>query len=719
MILTAAHVGEAWDYVMNYNAYSNPTHEHYKSFLKMKAHNIKLMPFNGDTRGGTFIEFNQQQVVFENNMEVSMDRDAEDWFTLTRWKQLGLEPATLKANRALIPLINQLVRDWPITRAEDVSFKHWSRDGRDLSVVKLSNPKLFEDTGLDIKSFKFYPGVFFSSILPYKAPSKAGGEPEETPRLTQPTKGDLAFVLSHNYRNSKGNPPNSFSDRLMIDRSRDKKENLVHMYAENLSGIIDNPNIVATISFIPEESSNAGYETNIDYKYKYIVKTNVDILEGSSGGGYFTFKDKIGKYWNFFELQGVVSACNGKSKCDSITGTVFTDPKVGQTGTDPADRTQYSTYMAALSEAVVGQIYETVGNNGLPYLGVPAYDECAKKATNDAERAQCDAQLDCSGADAEDPSKCLFRDKLDKIQRGSTQIIEGAGPAGTPIAQTSFSDETEESLRKYIEDNGLRSLECFGHRFPGLGEKRRANLNVGLVGGISRDGRGVGTLGVVCSPRSYTEWTMNWDFLQAIMLHKIDGNLRGKADLVRHIFESGGGGKWDGLLRLLFADFYNNHWSKIPKDPETPVTSDKDLMLATPATQLCPPGFIMKGLSYDHARDPALTEDKDYVAAITKVHCIDMKRGQPHSEDKCVGSVGLQYPCTISLWANKAQNPIPSTHPHSGRTLSQPIGMRFHNAQIILETRVMCRSGFHLTGILVPDERVGKVKTIQALCRPY
>jgi hypothetical protein len=715
MILTAAHVAEPLDYIMNYPSYlSISGHVHNKNFLKMKAHNVKLFPFDKDVRGGTFVEFNQRRIVFENNVETKMTQDSMDWFALTKWKQLGLEPVTLNTNQASIPLINQLVMDWPIMKASDISFKHWSSEKRDLSVVKFSEPKLFDDGGLGVKSFRFYPGVFFSSILPYMAPQKAGGETEEKPRLRRPSVGDFAFVLSHNFRNTKLNPPSAFVDHLMIDTMKERRENLIHMYAKNLSGIINNPNAVATTSFVPEERSNAGYETNINYPYQYMVKTNIDLLEGSSGGGYFTYKEAIGKYWNFFELQGVVSACDGASKCDSITGTAFTDPSVDEEGLDK-DGSKYASYMTALSDSIVTQIYETVGNNGLPYLGVPAYDECAKKAASDAERALCDAQLNCSAADAENPNKCLFRSGLGKIQRGST-VISSTGPAGALTATTNFEEETSEaSLQEYANKNNLRTLECFGRPYAGLGANRLANLNVGIVGGISKDEKGVGTLGVICSPRSYTEWTMNWDFLYAVMLHKVDGNLRGKADLENHIFKLSTNNAWDGFYRLLFADFYNNHWSKIPKDPEVPVASNKDKIFATPATQFCPPGFIMRGISYDYA----LGSEGKYVAAISKIHCIDMMRGQPHSEDMCVGSVGRRYPCTISLWADKSQNPIPSTHPHYGRTLSQPIGMRFNNTEIALEANLVCEAGYHLTGIMVPNLSSGKVESVQAICRPY
>jgi hypothetical protein len=727
-ITTAAHAGQLLDYIINYKLLGLISgHPHEQNFAAMSDHSVDVVEYADEGAGiGTFIKFDQGRFSFDSNKKLSAHDP--DWFNFVKWKQLGLEPVIYSDSGSRI-FFDRAVAIWPVQDTGSLSFEHWSASSRDVSTIKFERPKALDDEckGMfsTIKNFRFFPGVFFSSVLAYNAPEVVGGGGDTTPRLGAPSRGNDVFVLSNNYRNTKGNPP-MYSDSLLINRSISTplEENLIHLVAKNISDIIDKP-WDTLMPVIPERESDTmivngvsvPYITNIKMTYNYAIDTTVDALPGSSGGGYFTYKDVIGKYWNFFEFQGVLHGCIGK-KCATPGGASFTDPKVGEDGKDPVDGSQHRVIIAAFSKAIVNRIYETVGNNGLPYLGVPAYDECAKKAASDVERARCEAQLDCTPADSERPEKCLFRTGLDKIQRGETTISPMGGSAGTPTATTSFTPVSQKELDDYLKANKLRSLECFGKRYPGLGEGRAANLNVGIVGGISKDGKGVGTLGVICSPRSYTEWTMNWDFLRVVMLHKVDGNLRGKADLEQNIFESGGGGTWDGFLRLLFADFYNSSWSKIPKDPEVPVTSDKDLMFATPATQFCPPGFIMKGISYAHARPSG----KDYVAAITKIHCIDMMRGQDKSEDKCVDGSGVprnEYPCTISLWADKSLNPIPSGHPHYGRTLSQPIGMPFNNPEILIEVSRTCPMGTHLTGLMVPDERSGRVKTIESICRPY
>lgn len=719
-IITAAHSGEKLDYVINYRTLktkTNPSHPYKDNFDKMEEHAVKMKKYVDEGAGsGTFIKFNQGRMHFDKNgNKYYLSAHSIDWFNLVRWKQLGLEPLTVNEPGSTltqnIPLFDRFLSIWPVEDTSSLSFEHWSSDKRDISAIRLMKSKRFseEPTGIapTIKDFRFFPGVFYSSVLAYKAPTTAGGPDSITPTIGAPKKDNDVFVLSHNYRNTEKNPPLN-DQNLKVDKKIHKSENLIHLEAKNL-GDIDLRERTSEIAFVKNKSGDTNYKTNIYHRFAHEIPTNADALSGSSGGGYFTYKDTVEKYWNFFELQGVLVACGGGEKCFH-DGDVYTDNVVRVDGLD-ANGDKYNTSMAVFSDALVNKLYETIGNNGLPYLGVPDYDECVSKAKDNAARELCDEELNCSQADAERPEVCLFRSGLNDVRRG--EVTVGVPQSGGPPLKAEVNYESEPDLDGYARDKKLRILECFGRAYPGLGRNRLANLNVGFTGGVSADGKAVGTLGVICSPRSYTEWSMNWDFLYTAILNKTDGNLRGAWELEEKI----AGTSWDGLSRRLFSQFYNMSWARIAHDPSEPVSATNTLMYTTPATQFCPPGLIVKGISYDHARGAK----GDYVASISKIHCIDMNREQAYSETNCSKSNGDPkdvYPCTIPLFADKTLSPIPSGHPHEGRTLSQPIGSRA-NSEILTEALLRCDKGYHLTGVMIPKTTTGPVKSISSLCRPY
>src|SRR5690554_4278500 len=103
-------------------------------------------------------------------------------------------------------------------------------------------------------------------------------------------------------------------------------------------------------------------------------------------------------------------------------------------------------------------------------------------------------------------------------------------------------------------------------------------MGIGVAGGRGLDGTKpyLGTLGIICQPYSFVEWSMNWDFLSAEfrpapgkLKHNLNANLNASQF------------RW---LNQILIDWYQ--------------ILDGQTYLSPLSMQLCAPGYIMRGLGF-------------------------------------------------------------------------------------------------------------------------
>ena len=203
-------------------------------------------------------------------------------------------------------------------------------------------------------------------------------------------------------------------------------------------------------------------------------------------------------------------------------------------------------------------------------------------------------------------------------------------------------------------------------------------MGIGVAGGRGLDGTKpyLGTLGIICQPYSFVEWSMNWDFLSAEfrpapgkLKHNLNANLNASQF------------RW---FNQILIDWYQ--------------ILDGQTYLSPLPMQLCAPGYIMRGLE--------VSAGDEFIRGITAVYCV-----QPEIDPKdapCLADDSA-YPCKIDTY-------VAGTFGDPPRPISQYIGAPGAGGTL---KKLNCAPGEYASGLVVSKKTSEPTRQISLSCAPY
>lgn len=555
----------------------------------------------------------------------------DSWYLRYRLKSLGLdEDATrgfLHEDEAHF-FVNY--KSWNISD----NYTHWAADNgnRDIAAIQIESRKIIHFQNLPSWN-AIGPGVFFD----YRKPlAYREAENEGDPALPEdPEKDDpLVGFFVHYPLRPASDPPTDY------------RESLVARDAIVRSGVKEKPCKDAT----------SGAPRYCDELYGHYVRTNFDIKPGTSGGGvhWYPSDEKLGYF------VGIIKGCYGSDCPDD-------DPEA-EVAQEPAD---HATIFTPFDETISNYINKNRGFNGVPYRtsvseNPPAGSYEACMIDNPNLPSKCDGLLDefLPSSDSHVIRGCAGK-KCPSI--GATDAYDGAtDSSGSGISVGNSGGDHVDSIR-----DDLLWLRCW----------RRSDdykMAIGIAGGrgeVNSEPH-LGTVGVICQPYSFVEWSMNWDFLNA--------EFRPAPDNLEHDLRNNVGFMQFKWLHQILVEWYQK-------------LDDQNYLTPLPM-QLCAPGYIMRGLE-------ATIGDK-FIRGITAVYCVrpdvDPKDAECLADDSA-------YPCKIKTY-------VGDRFGDPKRDISQHIGAPKPGGDI---KKLACKIGEYMSGVVVSRDSSIPTAELSISCAPY
>lgn len=416
--------------------------------------------------------------------------------------------------------------------------------------------------------------------------------------------------------------------------------------------------------------------------------TNTDTRKGSSGSSLFT---KRGVTANYASWIGIYSLCSGYENGNQDECPF--DERVD------AGSQEYEKYFSRLEEDQRDRRDASRANEGEPYRSSFAdcqggqqptcYDECVEYCADPAN--------------ANDPT-CV--EGCWAVFPPTTGLPSDDGPC---VGSGCSSDVRHLSCRNNFlaKTNNPDGIDV-AHGLGVMG----APLREGVV---TQSELGLGELGIICGPFSGAEWSMNWDFVG----YQNRPHYRDRKGTLTYLNSDHRFGEVLKAPPLSFEILQTVFWT-----PDTVGSDDIDRVAAMPF-QMCPPGFVMRGLDVQHTgEDPG-----DYIIGITALRCVDIREPTDPRQNPCLDTQHADYndyPCRVPTaaqtgWSSKragvVSNPPPSHYAHFD--ISQYIGNPHREWSHPEETVTCADLSGHVVGLYTSADTVAPTSFIGIECQAY
>lgn len=365
------------------------------------------------------------------------------------------------------------------------------------------------------------------------------------------------------------------------------------------------------------------------------MRVQLDARRGHSGGPIITDPSnaRSGDLGYFHAILG-----------SSISNNMVTGPIEGagyHYGYLPHNSSEAEIYAGVIGGYMAEEVRKETGNQGTPW----------RSSVDDCENMDLDLCADdCIEQNPNNIDNCriFFEDEL-----------EGPSWTDTPAPKRDPSIEAALCLGQGC-DNGtppartqssVKQLRC-KDRYQSSDTSQYLGSGLGVVGGhllheanepvsecptsqveVGSSNAVLGSLGLICGPRSKREWSMNWDFIRVEYRSLVNDCLQTPS--VAYI-----------LNAYLNQSYLVREEVARGRDSGTFQTSNG---IVSPAPMLmCPPGYVMQGMKVNY--DP----EKEVITGIQGVFCSDLVKlandeVQPANSDECQADPQKrnQYPCYV------------------------------------------------------------------------
>lgn len=368
-------------------------------------------------------------------------------------------------------------------------------------------------------------------------------------------------------------------------------------------------------------SANNG--TTRNYVLEFV--TNTDAQAGSSGSALFLDGGLDSSWLNW---AGIYSGCGGSSQpCSNVTRVAFDSP-------------DYNSFFNRFDVKHQKARNDSRGNHGEPFRsetndcidGNPdsCYDECAKYCADPqhANEARC-YKYDCVDPDA--PTSGDY----DSNHEGCVGANCGSSRDPEKVKHLSCTDNELAKTGNPSKVNAVQGLGVMG-----------APLQKNIA---SKTDTGLGGFGIICGPHSRREWSMNWDFIGVERRPHI-------RDLLTRLTHMYGDDEFWEAHKSEPLSFLNTSMRLTTEDKledGTPVDR-----IAPMPFQMCPPGFIMRGIEVQATG----SEPSDYIVGVTALRCVDIREPSTPKKNACLDPSTqeyAEYPCRVPTSLERLSATIP------------------------------------------------------------
>lgn len=430
--------------------------------------------------------------------------------------------------------------------------------------------------------------------------------------------------------------------------------------------------------------------TTRNYVLEFIA--NTDARGGSSGSALFLDGGLDSSWQNW---AGIYSGCGGVSNsCSEVIEVPFDSP-------------DYNSFFNRFDLKHQDARNNAQGNHGEPFRsgtdecteGDPdsCYDECVVYCAN-PEHAN---ETRCEKYHCHDPDAPIFDDH-DSNQEGC--VGSNCGSSRDP--------------------KKVRHLSCTNNKLAKTGNPARVHdvQGLGVMGAplqknlASKTDTALGGFGIICGPHSRREWSMNWDFIG------VERRDHRRDLLTRLTYMYGDDDFWDTYKSepLSFLNTSMRLTTEDKLEDGTPVDR-----IAPMPFQMCPPGFVMRGLEVQATG----SGPSDYIVGVTALRCVDIRKPITPKFNPCLDPDHddyREYPCRVptSLEKLSATTPYragmtvdPDHFQYEYEDATQQIGQARPEGPL---TTIHCSTaGDGVVGFYISKDAYGPTQFIELECMPY